>query len=131
MLSDILAKLLSVAINNIISTYAFPNDAKIASVVPIDKKTNDKYVIPNFRPVSIKLLLKSLWKYYQKGIIKIYECLPISFYISISKELQYPTCLVHATWKMERTFKQQLNSRENINGSFKGIWLCSTWSLTC
>ena len=52
-MSDILAKLLSVAINNIISTYAFPNDAKIASVVPIDKKTNDKYAIPNFRPVSI------------------------------------------------------------------------------
>ena len=51
--SDILAEPLSIAINNSISTSTFPNDAKIASVVPIDKKTDDKYVISNFRPVSI------------------------------------------------------------------------------
>ena len=51
--SDFLAKSLSIAINNSIRTSTFPNNAKIASVVPIDKKTNDKYVISNFRPVSI------------------------------------------------------------------------------
>ena len=49
--SDFLAEPLPIAINNSIST--FPNNAKIASVVPIDKKTDDKYVISNFRPVSI------------------------------------------------------------------------------
>ena len=51
--SDFLAESLSIAINNSISTSTFPNNAKIASVVPIDKKTDDKYVIPNFRPVGI------------------------------------------------------------------------------
>ena len=51
--SDVLAEPLPIAINNSISTSAFPNNAKIASVVPIDKKTDDKYVISNFRPVSI------------------------------------------------------------------------------
>ena len=50
---DILAEPLSIAINNINSTSTFPNNAKIASVVPVDKKTDDKYVISNFRPVSI------------------------------------------------------------------------------
>ena len=53
MASDFLAEPLSIAINNSISTSNFPNNAKIASVVPIDKKTNDKYVMSNFRPVSI------------------------------------------------------------------------------
>ena len=48
-----LGALLAFAINNSISTSAFPNNAKIASVVPIDKKTDNKYVISNFRPVSI------------------------------------------------------------------------------
>ena len=43
--SYILAEPLSIAINNSISTSAFPSNAKIASVVPIDKKTDDKYVI--------------------------------------------------------------------------------------
>ena len=51
--SHILAEPLSIAINNSISTSTFPNNATIASVVPIDKKTDDKYVISNFRSVSI------------------------------------------------------------------------------
>ena len=51
--SDILAEPLSTAINNSIGTSIFPNNAKIVSVVPIDKKADDKYVISNFRPVSI------------------------------------------------------------------------------
>ena len=38
--SYILAEPLSIAINNSISTSTFPNNAKIASVVPIDKKTD-------------------------------------------------------------------------------------------
>ena len=65
MASDILAEPLSVAINNINSTSTFPNNAKIASVVPVDKKTDDKYVISNFRPVSI---LNCFWKVYENVI---------------------------------------------------------------
>ena len=53
MSSDFLPEPLSIAISNSISTSTFPNNAKIASVVPIDKKTDDKYVISNFRRVSI------------------------------------------------------------------------------
>ena len=51
--SDFLAEPLLIVINNSISASTFPNNAKIASVVPIDKKTDDRYVISNFRPVSI------------------------------------------------------------------------------
>ena len=51
--SGFLAEPLSIAISNSISTSTFPNNAKIASVVPIDKKTDDKHVISNFRRVSI------------------------------------------------------------------------------
>ena len=53
MASDILAEPLSIAINNSISTSTFPNKAKITTVEPIDKKTDNKYVISNFRPLSI------------------------------------------------------------------------------
>ena len=51
--SDFLAESLSIAINNSISTSTFPNNAKIAWVVTAGKKTDDKYVISNFSPVSI------------------------------------------------------------------------------
>ena len=53
MSSDVLAEPLPVAINISISTYTFPSNAKIVSVVPNEKKTDDKYVISNFRSVII------------------------------------------------------------------------------
>ena len=49
---DILAEPLSIAINSI-RTSTLPNNAKIATVVPIDKKTDDKYVISDFRLTTI------------------------------------------------------------------------------
>ena len=40
----------------------FQKNAKVATVVPIDKKTDDKYVIFNYRPVNLL-----------NGFSKIYE----------------------------------------------------------
>ena len=57
--SDISSESLSIAINNSTSTTTFPNNAKTGSAVPIDKKTDDKYVISNFRPVNILNLIKN------------------------------------------------------------------------
>ena len=51
--SDFLSKPISKALNNCINSFTFPEDAKVVTVVPIDKKTDDKYVIFNYRPVSL------------------------------------------------------------------------------
>ena len=64
-MSDILAEPLSVVINNSISTSAVPNNAKMASAVPTDKESDDKYVISNFKLVSI---LNCFSKVYENGI---------------------------------------------------------------
>ena len=64
-MSDILAEPLSVVINNSISTSAVPNNAKMASAVPTDKETDDKYVISNFKLVS---MLNCFSKVYENGI---------------------------------------------------------------
>ena len=40
----------------------FPDNAEVATVILIDKKTGDKYDISNFRPVS---LLKCFWNVYE------------------------------------------------------------------
>ena len=46
--SNFVSKLLATAINNSLASSKFPDIAKVAAVVPIDKKTDDKYDISNF-----------------------------------------------------------------------------------
>ena len=51
--SDFLSTPLVTAINNSLASSKFSDIAKVATVIPIDKKTDDKYDISNFRPVSL------------------------------------------------------------------------------
>ena len=51
--SNYLSKPLATAINNSLTSSKFPDLAKVATVIPIDNKTDDKYDISNFRPVSL------------------------------------------------------------------------------
>ena len=51
--ADALAIPLSLAINSSMKNDFFPNAPKIASVSPVDKKTDDKNKISNYRPVSV------------------------------------------------------------------------------
>ena len=51
--AEVLSQPLADAINNSISKGVFPDNAKIASVSPIDKQSNDKNKVSNFRPVSV------------------------------------------------------------------------------
>ena len=64
--SDFLSTSLATAINNSLASSKFPDTAKVATVIPIDKKTDDRYDIFNFRPVS---LLNCFSKFYE-NIIK-------------------------------------------------------------
>ena len=51
--SDFLSTPLGTAINNSLASSKFPDIAKVATVIPIDKKTDNKYDISNFRPVNL------------------------------------------------------------------------------
>ena len=51
--SDFLSKPIAKASNNCIISCTFPENAKFAPVVPIDKKTDDKYTISNYRSASL------------------------------------------------------------------------------
>ena len=50
---EVLSKPLSIATYNSITSSTFPDRAKVATVVLIDKKTDNKYNVSNFRPVKI------------------------------------------------------------------------------
>ena len=51
--SDFPSTPLVTAINDSLASSKFPDIAKVATVIPIDKKTDDKYDISNFRSVSL------------------------------------------------------------------------------
>ena len=57
-----LSQRLADAINNSVSKGVFPDNAKIAFVSPIDKESDDKNKVLNFRPVSV---LNTFSKIYQ------------------------------------------------------------------
>ena len=53
--------------NNSIALSTFPDRAKVATVVPIDKKTNNKYTVSNFRPVSLLNCFSKIYENYIKN----------------------------------------------------------------
>ena len=63
--ADIIAEPLMQAINCCLRQGIFPENAKVASVVPLDKGKPDKYDVLNYRPVSI---LNAFSKIYEKVI---------------------------------------------------------------
>ena len=59
--SDTLSIPLSQAICNSLMNGIFPDAAKIAMVSPIDKKTDDKNKISNYRPVSVLYIFSKVY----------------------------------------------------------------------
>ena len=53
MASNVLAPILTTAINSSIENSVFPENAKVATAVPLDKGKPDKNDTSNFRPVSL------------------------------------------------------------------------------
>ena len=65
MVSDVLAPTLTTAMNSSTENSVFPENAKIATVLPLDKGKSDKNDISNFRPVS---LLNTFSNFYERVI---------------------------------------------------------------
>ena len=63
--ADIIAEPLTQEINCCLRQGIFPENAKVASVIPLDKGKPDKYDVLNYRPVSI---LNAFSKIYGKVI---------------------------------------------------------------
>ena len=63
MTSNFLASILTKAINCNIGNSVFPENAKVVTVVPLDKGKPDKNDTVNFRPVSLlNFFFKVLWE---------------------------------------------------------------------
>ena len=70
--ADIIAEPLTQAINCWLRQGIFPDSAKIASVVPVDKGQLDKYDVLNHRPVSILNVFSIIYKKVIKNQVMSY-----------------------------------------------------------
>ena len=62
--SEVLSKPLSIAMNSSITSSTFPDRAKVATIVPIDKKSDNMYNVSNFRPVSLLNCFSKIYENY-------------------------------------------------------------------
>ena len=69
MAAESLSTHLSIAINNSFKYNIFPSNAKVACVKPLDKKTEDKHCISNFRPVSILNTFSKIYEMFAKNLL--------------------------------------------------------------
>ena len=64
LVAEVLSKPLSIAMNNSITLSTLPDRAKVATVVPVDKKTENKYTVSNFRPASLLNCFSKIYENY-------------------------------------------------------------------
>ena len=69
MAAELLSTPLSIAINKCFKCNIFPRNAKVACVKPLDKKTEDKHCISNFRPASILNTFSKIYEMFAKSLL--------------------------------------------------------------
>ena len=60
--ATVLSQPLTDALNNSISKIIFPDNAKVAFVSSVNKKSNDKNKVSNFRPVSVLNIFSKIYE---------------------------------------------------------------------
>ena len=69
MAAEPLSTPLSIAINNSFKYNIFLSNAKVTCVKPLDKKTEDKHCISNFRPVSILNTFSNIYEKFAQNLL--------------------------------------------------------------
>ena len=111
--SDFLAEPLSIAIKNSIRTSTFPNNAEIATVVPIDKKTDDKCVISNFRLVIILNCFSKVYENVIKNELLKSMDVHLSLFISAYRK-NYNT--QHVLFRLLEEWREHLDNNKTVEG---------------
>ena len=84
--SRFLSAALAIAINNNLASFKFPDTAKVTTVVPIDKKKDEKYDISNFQPVNLFNRFSKVYEHIIKCTKVDSMCKSISPFISVYRK---------------------------------------------
>ena len=110
--NDFLSKPISKALNSCITSCTFPENAQVAAVAPIDKKTHDKYVISNYRPVR---LLNGFSKIYEIHL-KNYLVSSVNQHINLVSAYRKKYSSQHVLIRLLEEWKECLDNNYVVGG---------------
>ena len=116
--SEVLSKPLSIAMNNSITSSFFLDSAKVAPFVPIDKKTDNKHTVSNFRPVSLLNCFSKIYENFIKNHIVNSMNNYISPYVSVYRKGYNSQ---HVLIRLLEEWRQHLHNNKVVGGVFKDL----------
>ena len=116
--SEVLLKPLSIAMNNSIISSTFPDGAKVATVVPVDKKTDNKYNLSNFRPVSLSNCFSKMNENYIKNHIVNSMSNYFSLYVSAYRKGYNSQ---HVVMRLLEQLRQHLDNNKVVGSVFMNL----------
>ena len=118
LVSDVLSKPLFIAMNNSITSSTFPDRAKVATVVPIYKKTDNKYTVSSFRPVSLLNCFSRIYENYIENRIVNSMSNYISPYVSAYRKGYNSQ---HVLIRLLEEWRQHLDNNKVVVGVFMDL----------
>ena len=116
--ANILSEPLTKAVNDSLTRGIFPDAAKIAAVSPIDKGTDNKNSISNFRPVSVLSVFSKIFEAVIKNQLALYLENIFSPFLSAYRE-NYNT--QHVLIRLVEEWKKHLDNNEVVGGVLMDI----------
>ena len=116
--SEFLSKPLSLAMNNSIALSTFSDRGKVATVAPIDKKTDNKYSVSNFRPVRLLNCFSKIYENCIKNHIVHSMSNYISPYISAYRKGYNSQ---HVLIRLLEEWRQHLDNNKVVGGVFMDL----------
>ena len=116
--ANILSEPLTKTINDSLTMGIFPDAAKTAAVSPIDKGTDNKNSISNFRPVSVLSVFSKIFEAVIKNQLALYLENIFSPFLSAYRE-NYNT--QHVLIRLVEEWKKHLDNNEVVGGVLMDI----------
>ena len=104
--------------NNSITSSIFPDRAKVVTVVPIDKKTDNKYTVSKFRPVSLLNCFSKIYENYIKSHVVNSMNNYISLYVSAYRKGRNSQ---HVLIRLLEEWRQHLDNNKAVGGVFMDL----------
>ena len=111
--ANILSEPLTKTINDSLTMGIFPDAAKIAAVSPIDKGTNNKNSVSNFRPVSVLSVFSKIFDAVIENQLALYLENIFSPFLSAYRG-NYST--QHVLIRLVEEWKKHLDNNEAVGG---------------